>query len=271
MKTKILATSVVVLLLVSMLAGMVQVYAIKPGDPGFTGIHFNLNLHGVPEGRNVPSGGDGRHSIFVPLIGDYELSIKVDGIQWRVTDCDGTDDGEVKIILPEDIYDAGLDGILGTGDDILIGHVKYYNVYVVGLGKPIDGAEAIIFPNAEFAKNEIEKIWRIGDVGLKIPGHGNGKLKGSGGGKPNWQNATDLFFLDLILWIEDLNGDGNWWDPVLGDYDVGEVVIYEDEWVFDIEYLLNYWWDVSNNDIGLMQIRFYPVFGNGNGNGNGKA
>jgi len=250
MKTKILATSVVVLLLVSMLVGMVQVYAIKPGDPGFTGIHFNLNLHGVPDGRNVPSDGEGRHSIFVPLNGDYELYIAVSGLEWRVTDCDGTD-GEVRIILPREIWeDVDEDGDF----DIRIGRVKYYNVYVVGLGKPGEASEVILNPDAEFDYQVGQEVWRLDE--LIVPGHRNGKTKGNGGGQPDWQNATDLFFVDVTILPPDA-------DSV--------PIEYTDTWVFDIEYLLNYWWDVSNNDIGLMQVRFYPVFSNGNGNGNGKA
>lgn len=64
--------------------------------------------------------------------------------------------------------------------------------------------------------------------------------------------ATDLFFVTVTIDPPDL-------DPIT----------YTDTWVFGIPYLTDYWWDVTNNDVRLMQVRFYPVFGNGNGNGNG--
>jgi hypothetical protein len=34
---------------------------------------------------------------------------------------------------------------------------------------------------------------------------------------------------------------------------------YTNEWVFDIDYLKDYWWDVNNKGLKRLEIRFYPV------------
>ena len=218
-----------------------NVLALKPGTD-FSGMHFNLNIHGVPDAKSVPSdSGEGRHSIFVPLNDTYELYIAVEGKQWLVTDCDATDaDGDVNIILPREIWnDTNGNGILGDPGDTKIGRVKYYKVYVVGLGKPTD-EKVIIDPEAVIT-NSSSILFNLEE--LIVPGHGSGK-NGKGGGKPNWQNATELFFVDVTF----LNG----------------TEVY-DAWVFDLLELENYWWDVSNSGVKLMKVRFYPVLGNGNG------
>jgi len=223
----------------------IQILALKPGTD-FSGIHFNLNLHGVPDEKSVPSdAGEGRHSIFVPLSGEYELYFAVDGIEWRVTDCDATDaDGDVNIILPREIWeDTDEDGILDTR----IGRVKYYNVYVVGLGKPTD--EQIVIDPMAIITDSNTVVFHLAQ--LTVEGHGNGK-SGKGGGQPNWQNATELFFVDVTLTTIDPG--------------TGLPIEYLDTWVFDIPELVSYWWDVNNSGVRLMQVRFYPVF-NGNGNG----
>jgi hypothetical protein len=33
---------------------------------------------------------------------------------------------------------------------------------------------------------------------------------------------------------------------------------YNNEWVFDIEELLQYYWEYFNYDLKLLQVRFYP-------------
>ena len=106
--------------------------------------------------------------------------------------------------------------------------------------------------------------WELVDEELTLDDHRkSGKGKGNTG-QPNWQNATGLFLLDAAIWVDDLNLDDDYWNATSNDYDEGELVVFDDEWVFNVDYLDSYWWDVKNNDVRLMQVRFYPVFkGNG--------
>ena len=257
-KTKlVLATSATILLLLALFLGtMVQAKpnsnGPKLGDPGFSGPHFNLNIHGVPDGVDKiknDSAGSGRHSIFIPLDTDNNsitmlLAVATDPNQnWTVVDCDATIDGTVSIILPRYVWVNITNGNGWTWEHK---RVDYYNVYVAALGKPTDH-KIIVEPQAEFdnVTNKVYYSWGTFDV----PGHKNGKKAGPGGGQPKWQNVTrPYFFHTVTLW----NGT---------DY-----VTYTDTWVFDIP-LDGYWWEVKNEGVKLMQVRFYPVFkGNGNGN-----
>jgi len=281
----------------------------KPRDlqPGidFSGPHFNLNLHAIPEGEEKPvpsDSGSGRHSVFVPFDGDpstndFELHIAQQGVEWTVTDCDATDgDGEVSIILPDEIWeDTDGDGILGEpGEDTKIGDVKAYRVYVVGLGKPDESSSVVLMPDVDVtepdpAQGPTQTIYyELTGGPLTIDGHRKGG-KGKGNtGQPVWYNATDLFLATVWMWEQDVDHtlyggdpvDGNWWigadwQQTLEDCDgygteLMEVVEYLDYWVFDIEELTDYWWEVQNNGVKLMKVRFYPILkGKGNGNGNG--
>jgi len=259
-KTKaIIATSATVALLLTLCLGiMVQAKpnrnGPKPGDPGFSGPHFNLNIHGVPDGVDKiknDSAGPGRHSIFIPLKTDNNnitmfLAVATDPNQnWTVVDCDATIDGNVSIILPRYIW---VNVTTSNGWRWEHKRVDYYNVYLAALGKPTDHS-IIVEPQAEFdnVTNKVYYSWGTFDV----PGHKNGKKAGPGGGQPNWQNVTRPFFFHTVtLW----NGT--------------DFVTFTDTWVFDIP-LDSYWWAVNNEGIKHMQVRFYPVFkdkGNGNGN-----
>lgn len=253
MKMKLIAAATAILLLAaSFHAVLVQA---KPGNrikPGvdFEGPHFNLNIHGVPDGVDKfknDSIGPGRHSIFVPLNttdeqgNPFNITIQYAfsyDQNWTVLDCDATGEGHnASIVLPAYMYiDTNADGVEEKK------RVSYYMVYVVGLGKPKDDSLMILYP--EIAHNESWTAYSLYESKLEVPGHrkgGKGKT-----GEPVWCNATDLFFVDVTFW----NGT--------------DFIYYEYDWVFDVPGLEGYWWKVTNNEIRLMQVRFYPVFkGNG--------
>jgi len=81
---------------------------------------------------------------------------------------------------------------------------------------------------------------------------------------PEWNDTNGNFVVDAGEWNDlDLDGvvDSDEWVDTDGDFVVdNELITYEDEWVFNIEYLDGYWWDVRNDGVRLMQVRFYPVF-----------
>ena len=209
----------------------------------------NLNIHGVPDGASIDkikndSAGPGRHSIFVPLSTTDPVTIKYafsEDLNWTVVDCDATGEGhDASIILPAYVYlDTNGDGIEDTRK-----RVSYYLVYVVGLRKPKDPTQIIVYPKAEH--NGSWTAYRFYEDELIVPGHiKGGKGKGNTG-QPVWYNATDLFFVDVTFW----NGT---------DY-----IYYVNTWVFDVPGLEGYWWNVQNDGVRLLQVRFYPVFkGNG--------
>jgi hypothetical protein len=211
---------------------------LKPGID-FSGPHFNLNVHGVPVGVDkfkVDSIGEGRPSIFVPGSAydsegnpisfsiEYAFSLTKN---WTVLDCDATVDGTASIILPAYMYvDTDSDGI----EEKL--RVKYYMLYIAGLGKPSDDSMMIIEP--QVAYNASWTAYQLNEDRLDVAG----KRKG----KPVWYNGTDLFFADVTFF----NGT---------DY-----IDYVNQWIFDIPGLEGYWWQMTNNDVKMMQFRFYPVF-----------
>lgn len=106
-----------------------------------------------------------------------------------------------------------------------------YEVYAVALGKT--GGNVTITPDATFAVNTTgETMFYLGSVEL------------SHAKKPSWQRVTGLFLATVSL---DTNGDG-----------VADEV-YNNQWIFDIPSLLDYWWNYDNNGCKLTQVRFYPA------------
>ena len=234
------------LMVVILVAGTIAVYAkgndrLKPGVD-FSGPHFNLNIHGVPDGVDKfkdDSVGSGRHSIFVPLSpgeGEGEFMLEYafsQELNWTVLDCDATGDGYASIILPAKMYfDTDGDGIEDQEKQ-----VSYYMVYLVGLGKPVDDSVVVIEPEAAY--NESWTVFQLNQDKLEV----TGKRKRN---QPLWFNGTELFFADVEFY----------------NYTYGTTTYYTDEWIFDIPGLEGYWWKMTNNDVKLMQIRFYPVFKN---------
>jgi hypothetical protein len=112
----------------------------------------------------------------------------------------------------------------------------YYNVYAKALGKP--GGKVKITSWGEF-KDALEGsvlLW-LGSVNLSRDK-----------GKPQSVNINELFYVDVTLCIAV--------DPVTGL--CTQQVVYKDFWVFDIDELIEYYWDYDNDGLRLLQVRFYP-------------
>jgi len=237
---------------------------LKPGID-FSGPHFNLNVHGVPVGVEKPvpdDAGPGRHSVFMPVetAEPVQFFYSMQGKWWVVNDCDATGDGTISITLPRELWDEGLDGIRDTADDVKIGNIGSYRVYAVALGQPSDG---IISMDPDATYTAPDATLGVGQT-IFVELTDNPLTVSRAKGKPVWVNGTYLFLATAWVWTADLNLDGNWWlgdswDGTIEDCDAGEVTVYTDYWVFDIPELLNYFWDVSNTGVRLMQVRFYPI------------
>jgi hypothetical protein len=143
--------------------------------------------------------------------------------------------GHTKIYMTQDddgeFYVVDRDGTDGTAEfNIAPGH---YNVYARALGKP--GGKVDIYANASF-EDAVDgvKLVNLGFVNLARDGK-----------KPQSVNINNLFYVDVTLCTEAELGICT------------ETTTYDDYWVFDIEELLEYWWDYWNNDLKLLQVRFY--------------
>jgi len=102
MRTKLVATTITLVLLASVVSGSMLLADARRLQPGvdFDGPHFNLNVHGVSDGIDKfedDSIGSGRHSIFVPLYNTDPICIEFamsNTLNWTIVDCDATVDGD---------------------------------------------------------------------------------------------------------------------------------------------------------------------------------
>jgi hypothetical protein len=126
------------------------------------------------------------------------------------------------------------DGTDGTASfNIAPGH---YDVFARALGKPGPGG-VHIESWGEFEDWTGSVFLKLGEVDLT-------REKG----KPQTVNINRLFYVDVTLCLE--------YDEVSGT--CTNEVTYTNEWVFDIEELLQYYWEYYNVDVKLVQVRFYP-------------
>jgi hypothetical protein len=126
----------------------------------------------------------------------------------------------------------GTDGVarFNIGDSNPTDARTHYLVFARGLGKP--NGSVTITPGATFTDETATPNFYLDDVTID-------RKKG----KPQTVNVTGLFYVDVTI---DPDGAGPL-DPIA----------YNHSWIFDIPYLLEYWWDYVNNNLKLLQVRFY--------------
>jgi hypothetical protein len=111
----------------------------------------------------------------------------------------------------------------------------HYDVFARALGKP--NGSVHIESWGEFEDYTGSVYLKLGEVDLT-------RMKK----KPQTVNINDLFYVDVTLCLE--------YDEVTGT--CTNEVTYTNEWVFDIEELLQYYWEYYNSNLKLLQVRFYP-------------
>jgi hypothetical protein len=205
---------------------------------GNNGTHYNLNIIGVPKGKTADMTGSDRHTIFVPLNTEGTEVLKgvkisyVTGDSFQVLDGNATDADGALIQVPYEYCDD-----LAAGCEDLLS----YNVFAVALGKP--GGYALVEAHCDYNKPVVG-----GDGTCEST-----LLQGSFDvtrtkGQPKPVNITNVFRASGCL---DLGG-------LVGVCDTGDLV-FNNIWIFNIPYLLDYFWDYQNTGLKLMQVRFYPT------------
>lgn len=110
-----------------------------------------------------------------------------------------------------------------------------YEVYAAALGKP--NKSVTITPEATFDGQTGEEVFYLETITLT---HNK---------KPRWERVTGMFLVTVTVTV-DPDGSGPL-PPV--------TTTYNNEWVFDIPELIDYWWDYNNSGCKLTQVRFYKV------------
>lgn len=150
-------------------------------------------------------------------------------------------EGRTKIIMEQD--PAGIFQVLdrdGVSDSEALFNIApgTYNVFARALGKPGNNEGDVSVEITSWAEVEDElgiDYWLIDTIDLS-------RLKG----KPQTVNINKLFYIDGEYSITD--------GITTNSYSV------DNEWIFGIEdpTLNEYWWDYDNNNMKVLQVRFYP-------------
>jgi len=232
MKKVILLTLLVLTLVASLSVGVA--FAGNNGDgpkPGkdFNGPHFNLNILGkvnIGEGdMNNPD----RHTIFIPLVTD-----------WYTDPCDTTgpnaNNGDVPGVVSA-LPEKGIRLKIGPSPDdsfyVIDGNAVYDKYAEIQMPAAQNGYDVYVSGKGK-PGGCLDVDAYLVDVGgttttMYFIGHVDVDRKT---GQPKWQNANFLLY--------DSGGNAYFADP-----------------------LDNYFWQLYNNGLRLMQIRFYPTPTNG--------
>jgi len=190
------------------------------GNGAPSGPHYNLNIIGVQNEKDMDAANSNGHVIFVPLEG--KIKILLSEGDYAVLDKNGTD-GEAAFQLPNPDPD-------GDGTTV-------YSVWARALGKP--GGKATIVTAAYTEDGEL--VYSM--INLEVErGHGQ-------------QTFTNVSKELLYIYIAEeilVDPDG---EPASGDeYTIkaGRYPLFADE-------LEDFFWEYDNNHLKLLQLRFYEV------------
>jgi len=279
---------VLIVLFAASLFFATNAFSVKPGEEvnpnGFPcGEHYNLNLISKKEGFSCPDDStndetSNRNVIFIPVdntdyIQIYMESGKKKEIENYYTEFKVTD------------WCAGF----GVGDSsaslMLPAHQEGYAVFARAVGKLKEGLDlSINDPTLNFVKDEngndllaLGLITHDGVASFLLGQETISRNKGKGN---KAVDITRLFKWDgMICYFSDTytgtqkccaNTDGvdgydECVDPVGGicssGFDLVDVDCqsYENFWIFNVADFVSYFWNVDNNGVKTLQIRFYPL------------
>jgi hypothetical protein len=202
-----------------------------PGDK-----EYQFNIIGVKYAKKTDLTDNNGHRIFVPLNGKTQIYMTGDtdtdttglqcGNNFDVLDANGTD-GSAWILVPCDPLDA----------DNLDPEVCF-EVYATPLGTPGGSTDVNVYCDFDDTCLNCDidgGDCATGDIDFTLEGHS---------GKPRTQNITSAFRASGCI---DVDGS---LDCNAGD------IMFNNEWIFNIEQLLYYYWDYDNHGNKLVNIRF---------------
>ena len=216
---KVIITSLIVVMVLS-----IGVSFAGNGNGFPSGSHYEFGLIGRPndyEGNGTTN--SHRHNMFIPL------------------DTSGYVDGKVKINMTQGSEFLVIDGDATDGKGHLQIGPGYYAIFARALGKPgghIWFDAYFTYWEDDLHNNISDAIW-LGNVDLTRDSK-----------KPQTVEISKLFYFSGCLYYDP---DGT---PGTGDE---EIICYNNEWVFDVDGFAEYWWDLRNDGLKRLEIRFYPV------------
>jgi hypothetical protein len=184
----------------------------KPGID-FNGPHYLLNILGKKNIGNGTYDDPDRRSMFVPLEGNTKIFMRL-GSDFRVLDGNGLD-GECAFQIPR--------------------KQKNFYVYVVTLGKPMDGTSVNYTYGWEYINETDEWVYKLNESIFIDPHKGN----------PKWRDVTEAFWIYLSYYNSSSGQEGPLWDGWLWQ-------VPEELWEQSM-----YFWDLKGCDRHI-QLRFYP-------------
>jgi hypothetical protein len=218
-----------------------------------TGQHYNLNIIGVQNPKKADMDGSNGHVIFVDLSGHskIELMEAPEGESFKVLDANGTDGSPAQFQLP----DPGLDPYnvdYPEGKDT----ISDYSVFVRPLGRP--GGWSTITTCAELLDSDFAgllsgKFVSVLNKAGYYGGYASVEQVGQDitmrtKGKSLFTNVT-AELLTIVFKVEvDISEEGE--DPEI-------IVEYIRVPIFD-DIIQGEYWDYENNNLKLLQVRFYP-------------
>lgn len=206
-----------------------------PGDK-----EYQFNIIGMDKGKNPAMDDNNGHRIFVWLSGTSKIYMtgdtdtETDGLQcgnkFDVLDANGTDQDGATLLVPCDPLTAD-----NLDPDVC------FDVYATPLGTPgghTDVDVVCAFDASCLGCNIDGGDCATGNIDFDLDGHS---------GKPQTKNISSVFRASGCIDLVD--------DDVCGPGDLS----FNNEWIFNIEQLLYYYWDYDNEGNRIVQIRFCDV------------
>jgi hypothetical protein len=204
-----------------------------PGDKA-----YQVNIIGVPKGKNPTMDNNNGHRIFVPLNGPTNIYMSgdvdnnaSDGLQcgndFRVTDANGTDQNGARLLVPCDNTD--------------ITNVCY-TVFATPLGTPGGRADVDVvcsFDSTVIGGNIDEGDCAQGEIDFSL-------VRNSG--KPVQKDITKFMRASGCI---DVGGE-------TGVCDAGDTQ-FNNVWIFNLDQLQDYFWIYDNQGLRVAQLRFCDV------------
>ncbi len=206
-----------------------------PGDK-----EYQFNIIGMEKGKNPDMTNNDGHRIFVALNGKTQIYMTGDtsplpglqcGKKFDVLDANGTDEDGATLLVP-------CDPLTATNLDPNV----CFDVYATPLGTPGGSTNVDVvcaFDATCLGCNIDGGSCATGNIDVSLAGHN---------GKPKTENITSVFRASGCI---DIGG-------VAGVCDAGDIA-FRNEWIFNIEQLLYYYWDYDNDGNRVVQIRFCNV------------